>query len=162
MKSSTIPTSLTSSLAQVSRSFLSGTRTHLFRHVYVSSRRKLEGVSRACIRSICLSGHVGVQIELSNVEHASFTNIFYASDLSLDSNVHAISLTGTSIFICDPADLSAFLARYPRLATLRVGYMQFRWWKGSKDAPKIDTLRVELKAMLVGLSVSPKASAGHL
>ncbi|KAK0193720.1 hypothetical protein F5146DRAFT_396096 [Armillaria mellea] len=132
----------------VSRSFLPRTRTHLFRHVDVSSRRKLEGIPRACIRSICLSGHVGVPIELPNVERASFTVILYASDPFLDSlrHVHTISLTGTSIFIRDPAVLYAFLARFPRLTALDVDcYMQFRSWQEPRDTPKIDSLRVELK-----------------
>ncbi|KAK0235831.1 hypothetical protein EDD85DRAFT_838270 [Armillaria nabsnona] len=136
------------SCSLVSRSLVPRTRTHLFRHVDVSSRRKLEAVPRACIRSICLSGHVGVPIELPNVEHASFTDILYASDPFLDSlkSVHTISLTGTSIFIRDPAVLYAFLARFPRLATLNVDcYMQFRCWKEPRDSPKIDSLRVELK-----------------
>ncbi len=148
--------------SQVSRSFLPRTRTHLFRHVDVSSRRKLEGVPRACIRSICLSGHVGVPIELPNVEHASFTDILYVSDPFLDSlrDVHTIFLTGTSIFIRDPAVLYAFLARFPRLTTLHVdGYMQFRCWKEPTDAPKIDSLRVELKGSarwVIGLAKSAR------
>ncbi|KAK0223149.1 hypothetical protein IW262DRAFT_1458158 [Armillaria fumosa] len=132
----------------VSRSFLPRTRTHLFRHVDVSSRRKLEAIPRACIRSVCLSGYIGVPIELPNVEHASFTAILYASDPFLDSlkGVHTISLTGTSIFIRDPAVLYAFLARFPHLIALHVDcYMQFRCWKEPTDAPRIDSVRIELK-----------------
>lgn len=132
----------------VSRSFLPRTRTHLFRHVDVSSRRKLEDIPRVCIRSICLGGYIGVPIELPGVEHASFTAILYASDPFLDSlrNVHTISLTGTSIFIRDPAVLYAFLARFPRLTALHVDcYMQFRCWKEPTDVPKIDSVRIELK-----------------
>ncbi len=150
------------SCSLVSRSFLPRTHTHLFRHVDVRSRRKLEGVLRACIRSICLSGHVGIPIELPNVEHASFTDILYVSDPFLDSlrDVYTIFLTGTSTFIRDPAVLYAFLARFPRLTTLHVDcYMQFRCWQEPKDAPRIDSVRVELKGnarWVIGLTRSAR------
>ncbi|KAK0204731.1 hypothetical protein DFS33DRAFT_1382631 [Desarmillaria ectypa] len=136
------------SCSLVSRSFLPRTRTHLFRHVNISLRRNLEGIPRAYIRSVCVSSHVGVPIELPNVEHASFTAILYTSDPFIDSlrGVHTISLTGTSIFIRDPAVLYDFLNRFPRLTTLEVDcYMQFRCWVESKQVPKFDSLRVELK-----------------
>ncbi|KAK0469856.1 uncharacterized protein EV420DRAFT_1634265 [Desarmillaria tabescens] len=138
------------SCSLVSRSFLPRTRTHLFQHITIPSQRNLQvqDIPRAYIRSIHLTGHVGVPLDLPNVSHASFTSILYASDPFIHSlkGVHTISLTGTSIFIRDPAVLSAFLVRFPHLITLNVDcYMQFRCWEQPKDVPKIDKLRVELK-----------------
>ncbi|KAG7451126.1 uncharacterized protein BT62DRAFT_1000360 [Guyanagaster necrorhizus] len=136
------------SCSLVSRSFLPRTRTHLFRHVNVDSKRRLQAIPRSCVRSVSISTHVGVPVDLPNVEHASFTDILYASDPFLDSlaDVHTISLTGSSIFIRDPAVLYVFLRRFRRLTTLHVDcYLQFRSCGQKGDSPDLDTLHVELK-----------------